>query len=78
MLGVSHACRVVCMVFLKMIIRLGNYRKYIHCIPVLVGCMDLSVHNIVNHGVAKSKQSYIKSMAQPIYSIITMTVCLLC
>jgi hypothetical protein len=61
-----------------MIIGLGNYRKYIHCILVLVGCMDLSVHNIVDHGVTKSKQSYIKSMAQPICSVITVTVCLLC
>jgi hypothetical protein len=31
---------------------------------MLVDCISLSVHNIVDHGVTKSKQYYIKSMAQ--------------
>jgi hypothetical protein len=66
MLGIAHTCGIVCMVFCKMIIGLGNYRKYIQCILVLVGFMDLSVHSIVDHNVTKSKKSYIKSMAQPI------------
>jgi hypothetical protein len=30
----------------------------------LFDCISLSLHNIVDHGVTKSKQYYIKSMAQ--------------
>jgi hypothetical protein len=31
---------------------------------MLVDCISLSVHNIVDHNVTKSKKYYIKSMAQ--------------
>jgi hypothetical protein len=30
----------------------------------LFDCINLSLHNIFDHGVTKSKQCYIKSMAQ--------------
>jgi hypothetical protein len=47
-----------------MTIELDDCREYIHCILILVDCISLSVHIIVDHGVTKSKQYYIKSMAQ--------------
>jgi hypothetical protein len=43
----------------QMIIELDNYRKYIHYILVCVGCIGLSLHNIVDYSVTKSKNSYI-------------------
>jgi hypothetical protein len=63
MLGVVHTCHALCMVFCKvnnghnnygflwgrMTNELDNYGKYTPCIFMLVGCIDLSAHNIVDH-----------------------------
>jgi hypothetical protein len=45
-----------------MTIKLDDCREYIHCILMLVDCIISSLHNIVDHGVTKSKQYYIKLM----------------
>jgi hypothetical protein len=79
MIGVAHACHVVCMVFLQNEIMgmvtmvffgaewLLNWMTVENTSTAslcLFDCINLILHNIVNHGVTKSKQYYIKSMAE--------------
>lgn len=93
MLDVAHACRVVCMVFsqnetmgvvtmvifgAKWLLNWMTIETISTASLCLFDCINLSLDSVFDHGVTKSKQCYIKSLAQHEMLSYYVTACLFC